>query len=179
MLRRAITLATSSLFLAASLADSAFAAPQDFVSNWVNTNPKTRQITRFAIKLTPANTLSIKIFELGNCVPKFDCDRGTTQVMLYNVQGSNHQFARAAYGKGLSYVLLILDLSGVGPNNLSRRIVLQKFTPDSSNQKKMNSSQEIFMPTKQTWPLPSPCFFQDPHRCSTQPAWNAPPVNLK
>lgn len=170
MLRPAITLAASSLVFAVGLVDFAFAVPQDFVGNWVNTNPDTRRITRFAIKLTRPNTLSINVFELGNCAPEFDCALGTAPLVYYS-EGVNHQFARAEYGKGLSRALLILNLRGVGQKNMSRRIVLQRFTPGKSNQQRNNSSQGLFMPTAQIWPMPSPCFFQDPRRCSKKPGW--------
>ncbi len=173
MLRHAITLATFSVVLATGLVNPAFATPQDFVSNWVNINRNTHGITRLAIKSDGANKLSINVFESGHCTPKFDCDLGTTQLVAYssNAQDSNHQFARAEYGKGLNHTLLILNLSGVGPKNMSWRIHLQRFTSDKNNQQRINSSQEVFMPTAQTWPMPSACFFQDPRRCLTKPGW--------
>lgn len=175
MLKHAITLAASSVVFAVGLANSALAAPQDFVSNWVSTNPNTRGITRFAINLTGPNTLNIKVFEAGNCTPKFDCDQGTTKLTYYKVKYSKNQFARAEYNKGSTRTLLILNLSGVGPKDMSRRIILQRFTSDKSNQQRINSSQEIFMPTAQIWPMPSPCFFQDPRRCLTKPGWSPSP----
>ncbi len=166
-----VTLAASSVIFAVSLVESALAVPQDFVGNWVNTNPNTQGITRFAISLNKAKTLIIKVFQSGNCAPKFDCNLGTIQLLDYEIKGSKNQFARAEYGKGFSHNLLIVNLSGVGQNNMSRRISLQKFSPDKGNQKKINSSQDIFMPTAQIWPMPSPCFFQDPRRCLTKPGW--------
>lgn len=175
MLRRLITLAASSVISTLGLINSAFASPQDFVSNWVNVNPNTRGITRFAVKIAGADKLSIQIFESGDCPPKFDCTLGITKLVTYSsdVQ-DNHQLARAEYGKGFNHILLILNLDGVGNNNMSRRIYLQRFTSDKSNQQNNNSSQETFMPTAQIWPMPSPCFFQDPRRCSTNPAWIPP-----
>lgn len=171
MLSQLITVTASSGILVLGLVNSAFAAPQDFVSNWVNTNPNTKKITRLAISLTKPNSLSIDVFEAANCTLSFDCSLGTTQLINYNIQGSKHQFARAEYGKGFSRTVLILKLSGVGKKNLSRRILLQRFTPDKSNRQKINFSQEFFMPTAQIWPLPSPCFFQDPRRCLKNPPW--------
>ncbi|MBV8885688.1 MAG: hypothetical protein JO235_17060 [Chroococcidiopsidaceae cyanobacterium CP_BM_RX_35] len=173
MLRCFIILAASSAVSTLCLVNSAFASPQDFVSNWVNANPNTRGITRFAIKLAGANTLSIQIFKSGSCPPDFDCSLGITKLVTYssNVQDSHRQFARAEYGKGLNHILLILNLSGVGSKNMSRRIHLQRFTSNKSNQQRNNSSQDIFIPTAQIWPMPSPCFFQDPRRCSTKPGW--------
>jgi|GEM_PF-3536238 len=173
MLRCLITLAAYSLVSTLGLVDSVSASPQDFISNWVNVNPNTRGITRFAVKSTGAKTLSIQVFKSGSCPPKFDCSLGITKLVIYssNVQDSHRQFARAEYGKGLNHILLILSLSGVGINNMSRRIHLQKFTSHTTNQQTNNPSPETFMPTAQTWPMPSPCFFQDPRRCSTKPGW--------
>lgn len=174
MLRQTIALISFSIVFVLGLVDSTFAANPDFVSNWVNTNPNKHKTTRLAISLTKSKTLSIKVFELGNCVPNFDCNMGTTKLVKYNVPRSKHQFARAEYRKGSSRIVMILRLAGVGSKNMSRRILLQRFTLDKNN-RQINSSQDVFMPTAQIWPLPSPCFSQDPRSCSKKPGWTSPP----
>lgn len=174
MLRQTIALTVSSIVFVLGLVDSTFAATPDFVSNWVNTNPYNPKTTRLAISLTKSKTLSIEVFEVGNCVPDFDCALGTTQLVKYDVRRSKHQFARAEYRKGSSRTVLIVRLAGAGPKNMSRRILLQRFTLDKNDQRS-NYSQEVFMPTAQIWPLPSPCFSQDPRRCFKKPGWTSPP----
>lgn len=135
MLRCLITLAASSVVSTLCLVNSVFASPRDFISNWVNVNPNTHGITRFAIKSAGGNTLSIQVFKSGSCPPKFDCTLGITKLVTYssNVQDIHRQFARAEYGKGFNHILLILNLSGVGIKNMSRRIYLQRFTSDTRN----------------------------------------------
>ncbi|BAZ30145.1 hypothetical protein NIES4074_26010 [Cylindrospermum sp. NIES-4074] len=137
MLKRSLTLAASSVALAAALVNPAVAAPADFVGTWVNKNPETRGVTRLVITSAGGNNLKIQVF--GQCQPT-DCDWGTAPLVTYgvNVQDTNHTYATTNYKKGFANSLLTFSYGG-------KEIMLQGYTQFVDNSGRQNYySREYF-----------------------------------
>lgn len=138
MLKRSITVVTCGTLLAAGLVSPVFAAPQDFVGNWVNVNSNTRGITRFVVTAPQPNTLKVQVF--GKCHPT-DCAWGVTQFTTYGstVQDSNHKEATAVYNQSFANDFLTFALRG------ANRMLLQSFTQFTDHSARQNYfAQEQF-----------------------------------
>jgi hypothetical protein len=91
-----------------SLARPAQAAPADFIGNWVNIDPTTRDIVRLRVG-GPASALKVQVF--GACSPT-PCDWGLAGLITYgdNVSDPDHKYGTAAYAFGFKQTALTFQL---------------------------------------------------------------------
>jgi len=112
--------------VAALASSSAWANTGEFIGNWVNTDPGTRDITRVVV--TPAGPNMVRVQVFGACQPTA-CDWGTVMGHGYadTVASNNVRIVTASFNAGFKRALVVLRL---GPGGL-RYTTLNDFTDGS------------------------------------------------
>ena len=113
-----------------ALVSPALAAPQDYVGTWVNKNPNTRSITRFVVKKTAANKMSVQVF--GKCSPS-DCNWGQADFFTYgtSVQDASGSYGMAMFNPGFAQNILTF-------NRTNKEVMVEDFTRFTDNSGRQN-----------------------------------------
>jgi hypothetical protein len=124
-----------------------------FIGNWVNTDPGTRDVTRVVV--TPAGPNQVKVQVFGQCHPT-DCDWGIEMGHGYadSVASNDVRIVTARFNPGFKKSLVILRLAPAG----LRYTILSDFTDNSgrTDYETNGMLKKAMMPLPLPMPMPMP-----------------------